>query len=451
MRSEFGIRLKALRQIRFTRRASTIASSMIEDTRSKPVAALNYLYLGLIFSLGFMRPNLNLLGLAVQATDAIFVAAALLFATVVASRRIRLQYDPLMVPMGLYLAALAASAIFSERPDFSFIKLLGEIYLVGLALLTIQIIRNCDVIRRVVITWIGAGSLVGMVGVAAVVLFYVDRENSVLILILHHYGSLPPGNYPRIQSTFIYPAMLCNYLTVSLMFLFAAKRLGWIRPALFWLLLIVQIIAAVFTLTPGLGGFVLAVSLWIALISGEDPGKITRRIFIAAGSGLALLSIGVSAFTLRHIPTSPYSFDLLGVRIDPTQRLLTWQGALETLFQFPILGRGLGLGVANVRFLAPSGQNQLLTDAHNIWLNIAGQAGFFGLAAIGVFCISIVRRFLPIKSGSDPRSVLPAASGIAFISIFLVQGLVGSFEDARHLWVLIGIIAATSSITAVNE
>lgn len=424
---------------------------MLDDTRSKLVGALNYLFLGLIFSLGFMRPNLSIQGLAIQATDALFIAAALLFAIGVATRRIRLRYDPLMIPMGFYLVALAAAASFSERPEFSFLKLVGEIYLIGLVVVTIQIIRNDTIIRRVITTWVAAGSVVGIVGALGVFLFYVHREDSVLPLILHHYGSLPPGNYPRLQSTFIYPAMLCNYLTVSVMFLFAAKRLGWIRPGVFWTLLIIQIITAIFTLTPGLGGFVLAVSLWIALITDEGAKKITRKAFIAAGSGLALLSIVVSAFTLRHIPTSPYSFELFGVRIDPTQRLLAWQGALETFFQYPIFGRGLGLGVANVRFLAPSGQNQLLTDAHNIWLNIAGQAGLFGLAAIGLLCISIIRRFLPIRVGDSPRSVLLAASGIAFISICLVQGLVGSFEDARHLWILIGIIGAVSSFDATDN
>lgn len=42
------------------------------------------------------------------------------------------------------------------------------------------------------------------------------------------------------------------------------------------------------------------------------------------------------------------------VRLDPTQRLLAWQGSWDTFLDFPILGKGIGLGVANVQFLPPS-------------------------------------------------------------------------------------------------
>jgi hypothetical protein len=35
---------------------------------------------------------------------------------------------------------------------------------------------------------------------------------------------------------------------------------------------------------------------------------------------------------------------------------------------------------------------------------------------------------------------------IGFISSFVLQGLVGSFEDARHLWVLLGLILAAYKI-----
>jgi O-antigen ligase len=129
-----------------------------------------------------------------------------------------------------------------------------------------------------------------------------------------------------------------------------------------------------------------------------------------------------------------------GVRIDPTQRLLTWIGALQTFLARPILGKGLGLGVAEVYFMPPSGQMQLLTDAHNTLLSVAGQAGLLAAVAIVLICISVVRRTLPFDLTG--RDVLRAALGIAFISAFLAQGVVGSFEDSRHLWVLIGMVVA---------
>lgn len=434
----------------FHERSLHTRQKMIPDIQngrktSKLVTALNYVFPGLIISLGFMRPNLRIRGLSVQATEAVFAIAIVILAVAIVKRKICIRFDALMLPLGVYFLALAASALFSSDPEFSLLKLLGEAYLVGLAVITIAVVQDEKMIKRVVHSWIVAASIVGIVGLAAVALFYIDRENPLLALILHHYGSLPPGNYPRIQSTFIYPAMLCNYLTVGVVFLFAAKRLDWIRSKVFYTLLIIQTVAAIFTLTPGLGGFILAISLWLGLNASENLGHLPRKAVIAAGGGVALLSLIVSAFTLRQIPTSPYFFELLGTRIDPTQRLLAWQGALETLVQYPVFGRGLGLGVANVHFLAPSGQNQLLTDAHNIWLSIAGQSGLLALAAVVWLCVAVTRRFLPLTIGNDTKSIVLTACGIAFISIFFVQGLVGSFEDARHLWVLVGLIAAVSA------
>jgi hypothetical protein len=57
----------------------------------------------------------------------------------------------------------------------------------------------------------------------------------------------------------------------------------------------------------------------------------------------------------------------------------------------------------------------------------------------------------PARAVADPatydppatnRSLAPltAALLIAFVSGFIIQGLTGSFEDARHLWLTIGLI-----------
>jgi hypothetical protein len=35
---------------------------------------------------------------------------------------------------------------------------------------------------------------------------------------------------------------------------------------------------------------------------------------------------------------------------------------------------------------------------------------------------------------------------IAFVSAFLFEGLTGSFEDTRHLWILMGLILAVRQI-----
>ena len=88
--------------------------------------------------------------------------------------------------------------------------------------------------------------------------------------------------------------------------------------------------------------------------------------------------------------------------------------------------------------MPPSGQMQLLTDAHNVVLSVAAQSGIFGVVPLVLICIAVIRRSLPFDL--TDVNMLRTALGIAFFSAFLVQGLVGSFEDARHLWVLIGLV-----------
>jgi hypothetical protein len=39
---------------------------------------------------------------------------------------------------------------------------------------------------------------------------------------------------------------------------------------------------------------------------------------------------------------------------------------------------------------------------------------------------------------------------VAFVGTLLYQGLTGSFEDARHLWILIGLIGAIARMPATE-
>lgn len=86
---------------------------------------------------------------------------------------------------------------------------------------------------------------------------------------------------------------------------------------------------------------------------------------------------------------------------------------------------------------------ETLLDAHQMWLNVAGQTGIVGLFALCFLCVFLFRR-ANIFSFANKKLILQTALGIAFLSAFLYQGLTGSYEDARHLWVLIGLLASVS-------
>jgi O-antigen ligase len=198
-------------------------------------------------------------------------------------------------------------------------------------------------------------------------------------------------------------------------------------------------------LTPGIGGVLLAVSLWFYITSTNRPGRV-RKLVLACGIAAALSFLLISSFTIYNTPTSPFHFSIADVRIDPTQRLLAWQDALQTFRGHTFFGKGLGLGVAEVYFMPPSGQMQVLTDAHNTFLNVAGQAGIAGLIPMVLICIAVIHRTCLFPNSPQDVSVMRQCLGVGFVSAFIYQGFVGSFENARHLWVLIGMLLALGRI-----
>jgi hypothetical protein len=120
------------------------------------------------------------------------------------------------------------------------------------------------------------------------------------------------------------------------------------------------------------------------------------------------------------------------------------------MFAYPLIGKGVGANVAAVVFSVPGGQRTILTDAHNTWLNLGAQAGIAGFAAIiwltFHFARTAARHILNQIEGRE----FTTAFGVAFLGAFVAQGSVGSFEDARHLWVLMGLFVAAARIESTE-
>lgn len=407
---------------------------------------LERLFLILIFSLGFMQPGISISGLRVTPTELLFVLTVIAFGFVRIVGNCQFTFDPIYKYFAAFALAMLLSAVFSVQSGLSIMKLAGVFYLIGLTILTINIVGSKKLLKVSIHVWIAASTIVCIVGVITVALFYVDRTSPWHSLFLHHYGSLPVGNYPRIQSTFVYPAMLCNYLTVGILMILAAIKLGWIKMYFGVTVLALHGIAALFTLTPGLGGLIFSVATWFGLSLVRNKQYFAGRTILFVGTSAFFAFLAFSAFSIWPIATSPFTFDFFGTRIDPTQRLLAWRDSIGMFLEHPLFGKGIGLGVAAVRFQAPSGQMQFLTDAHNTFLSVAAQAGVLGLIALIGLIVSVIRRGSQMLDTSTDLGTVRTALVLAFVSGFILQGFVGSFEDARHLWVLIGLIIAVSRI-----
>jgi hypothetical protein len=405
-----------------------------------------WLYLLLIFSLPIARPPVaEISRFAVPATDLIFLCAAAACGLAVVGGRRSVVWDPIYWLLAFYVAALAVSTLVSDHPQASMVKAAGTAYLAGLSVLTVQIVRSWDVLKRVMTAWVAGTSVTVVAGVLAVVFFYAGWRDLAAAFGLTSYGSLPAGNYPRVAALFVNMNMLCNYLIPSLMIVQTMRALGWLGAA--WPRILVPGIwfTAVFTVSSGIGGLLLAATEWTRLREPPERRTTTSRLLCAAGIlvALALLPATMVLPAPREGDTrsaGPLPFD--GLQAAP--RVFVWRGAFDTFLDHPVIGQGLATPAASYQFVTLTGEHQHLTDAHNVWLNLAAQGGLLTLAAFAAICVSLVRRCRGVWGGREPMAVVQTGLGLSLVGAVAYHGLSGSFEDARHLWIVAGLVVAVS-------
>jgi len=404
---------------------------------------LKWSFFALVVSLPLVRLfNLPLFNAVIPATDFIFLAVFAIWTLALLQGKTSLRHSRFYLFLFLYAAAMTLSTVFSTDFNRSAIKLAGEFYLLALAVLTFNVVRNLPDLRRVFFAWLIGTILTIAASLVGFALFYIGYKTKAENFALFQYGTLPVGNFPRLKALFDNANMACNYLSVSLMLALIADQFGWLKKLPSRILQSGIWLAAFFTFSPGLGGMFLAQGFW----NWAKYRKTEKRRF-AFGSILvgAFLAIAFFAATVVHPDTANTDLDVrlpvVNYTIEPAARSLIWQQAIETIAQHPIVGSGLNAEAASLMYTTLSDEPHYLTDAHNTFLSVAVQTGMIGLAAFTLLLIFLLKCFLPFELFENPQSVVKIGLGIAFISGFLYQGLAGSFEDARHLWILIGLLA----------
>jgi len=393
------------------------------------------IFLLLIFSLGFMKPSIETGFASLTPTDVIFPLAFVCWIGVLAADSGKFKWRPEYSAFALYFLALIVSAIFSVNPRFSFIKVAASAYLIMLAVMGSTFVTTIHRLRLSVLAWL-AGAIVPLLAAfLAIVLFYFVPESSLLPDLTYHYGAVPVGNFPRISSTFISASMFCNYLTVTLVFTLLAVKMKWIGKGLGAVIAFAVAVSAIFTVSIALGGVALAAGLWLWAVSAN---KTIGQIGAIVCAAIAIAFLAIAPFSLSLLPG-----------LSASSRLLVWRDAINTFLADPVTGRGFGTAVANVTYQNSDGSWSLLTDAHNTFLSLAAQSGMLGL--IGMIAIVIVT----LRSGfakveGDNFDVLRGLA-IAFLAAFVYDGMTASFEDARHLWILVGLILAANRIASDDD
>ena len=378
------------------------------------------------------------------AADLVAVAALLAWGVALARGRVTLRGGGFYTPAALYLGAVFISMVNSTDLRRSLTTFPIELYVVALGLLSYEVVRSAEDLCSVLRAWMVGAGITAFANVLGVVLFYAgirDGRNFALAV----WGSLPQGNYPRVAGLFLNMNMACNYLSVSLLMLLALRRLDWIGPRAFRSLGLFVVTASVFTVSPGLGGILLGAGIWLwALWRRSRPSL--ALLSLAGGCAAALAFVVATMISPVNSGGPGTVFPLLGRRVEASSRLLCWGAAWNAALARPLSGQGVGVPVECPAWTTPSGEVQHLSDAHNTYLSIASHDGVLGVLALAALIAFFLRRSFPLTLDGGELPVLRTALAIAFIQAFLYQGLAGSWEHSRHLWILLGLLAAVDGL-----
>lgn len=382
-----------------------------------------------------------------QLSDALVILATLTALPTLWRRRRELLQVPYLATAAYVLAALL-SAVNAPDPSKTVLKAAG-IGTLGAAMLLVGMQRGARArVARLCDAWLLSALVVAALTALGALAFYVLGKDSALHrLSAFSYGSLPPGNYPRVSGFFGNGNMYCNYLILTAGVLVArwpaiAGRWGTRAP---WLALAIFAPGALFSLSTGLGGLGLGLALW-CWRQGEPAARWLRRGLIAGGlAGATFLAfITVAAIVPPGQGDVPILGPLGDLSLEPSGRLAGWISTLETIRKYPLLGAGADELVAHIahrwatqgiRSQAPGTLMHL--EAHNVWLGIWAQMGVLALVAFAVLVAWLLRGLLRRDA---PRDAF--ALGVALVAAVLYHGQFGSFEDARYLWPYLGLCIA---------
>lgn len=409
---------------------------------------LSALLIFLVFSLAFVYPFFPIYDQRIPFTDFIFIAVFLVWIFGILTKRLTLKFHIFFGLLAFYLFTLLISVIFSNDPRSSFLKFLGEVYLVFLTIIFFNFAENLERIKKLTLAWICGTSVVLLLGIFTIFLFYSGVENSFLNIFQNHYGTVPIGNYPRIKLTFFHSNMLCNYLSVSLLLTIAAGKMGWISGSFSKISIALILLIALFTFSPGLGGIALSLGIFYWLHFKSKSCFSHAKISLTGGISIAGIFLILLIFAMQSHPDAPFVLRIpfIEKEVFASSRIMVWSAAFETFRNNFWNGIGLGEDVCRVRYLNPSGVLEDLRDGHNTILNVSAQSGILGFAAILAVKIYLAVKIFKFKNMNLHTGLLYNCFGIAILSAFIYQGLSGSYEETRHLWVLFGLFLATDKL-----
>jgi hypothetical protein len=174
-----------------------------------------------------------------------------------------------------------------------------------------------------------------------------------------------------------------------------------------------------------------ACALFFALAPGRHA-RLARHGWLAAFVTLALLRALLSRCQILFDASQPFA-------VADGHPWMVWRAALPLYAAHPLLGVGPGDPVV-ITALPPRFLEPAAWDAHLLPLSLLLAAGPVALGGFCAMLITALRRGLRAA-----RSSPLAAALVAAVAAVLLDGLSADAERFRHLWLLLGLLAAESA------
>lgn len=352
-------------------------------------------------------------------SDVLFSAA--LPCWLIARRRqlVRLRPSPLHLALGAFVVlALASTVANHDRPGARPADFLLVAELVAIAFLTWDLAQS-DSTRRLLAAIVAVDAFATLaLALVGLGLFYAGHDTSLL----SPYGDLTPsGNYSRVAAGFFSGPLMGSWC------IFALAIVSWdradLQPGLRRAAQGALAICVVLSISRAVLGFAVA-CLLLAAHAQDDPRlrRTTVGVVMCALAGMALLTAG-----RLHIDPSRPGAAYYTSSDSPRKVLL--QYSARAVERHPLLGQGPGALTSHYTY---PGEGRSAMRAHITPVNVAATLGIPALLILGFIVGALwVRRTQDVDA-----ALWAGAVGLG------LDGLGQDIEHFRHVWVLIGLLAA---------
>lgn len=408
----------------------------------------------IVFFLPFERvPSLEIAGVNLKINT--LLGFLTLFAWVLAlmfnSKKYRVQPNPLIIPLLLFIFAL----IFSLTQALDFTRavsvLVFTLFTITISVLAVNMVYSKETLQKSILILFLSALVVGLFGLFQFGGDVVGLPPS-LTLLKEGYTSVVFG-FPRVQAFSMEPLYLANYLLIPLCvgLALAINRIDIIKR--WWLVGLMALLLVNFILTVSRGGYAgLVVSLVILGIFFLKKVLTWRNILIGVVTA-AVVIYGV-AFALSRGETRA-TLEFLGhIQLQDMRRgesvegrLMSYKRGLIAFRTSPVFGLGLGNygpWATDYRDTRPTSGWPIV---NNQYIELLAETGIVGLGAfVFLIFVLILRTFIALKYTSDLFLGSVLIGLLAALAGVLVQYNFMSTLYIIHIWVLIGMLVGVQNI-----